>query len=87
MLKSYPDKRLLPQSRKATRTMTDIKEKAIRNETICRGCDNPKSKGLVVCWNCFKYRKDVTPFKYFDGSLEEWLREVHKLPPVRFGVN
>ena len=31
---------------------------------------------LIVCWPCFKYRDDIVPFKYFDGTFEEWLERV-----------
>ena len=44
-----------------------------RNQTTCAGCGRQKDIGLVVCWDCFKYRQDVTPFKYFDGYIEDWL--------------
>lgn len=44
------------------------------NETkICPGCDREMSRYLKVCWGCFKYREDVTPLKYYEGSLEEWV--------------
>ena len=45
-----------------------------RKETKCRGCGKPKTKGCIVCWDCFKYRTDITPFKEFTGSLEDWLQ-------------
>lgn len=45
---------------------------------ICPGCDKESDSGGQVCWNCFKYRTDITPFKYFDGSLEEWLARIPK---------
>lgn len=32
-----------------------------RNQTTCAGCGRQKDIGLVVCWDCFKYRQDVTP--------------------------
>lgn len=46
---------------------------AARRETNCRGCGNEKSLGMIVCWTCFKYRDDVIPYKYFDGTLQDWL--------------
>lgn len=49
-----------------------------RQETNCRGCNRSKKTGLVVCWDCFKYRKDITPVKYFNEFLEAWLLQ---LPP------
>lgn len=54
----------------------------IRNETTCRGCGKPKEIGLIVCWNCFKYRPN--PFKYFRNDTPEacrldlWLEEIGK---------
>jgi hypothetical protein len=54
-------------------------ERAMRNETKCRGCGSSKSVGCVVCWDCFKYRKQL-PFKYYEGTLQEWLDAVHALP-------
>ena len=44
-----------------------------RHKTVCCGCGKAKSIGIIVCWGCFKYRQDITPFKYFDGSLSEWV--------------
>ncbi len=52
----------------------DQREMKARQATICEGCDKPKDKGLVVCWGCFKYRDNA--FKYFDGSLDEWLEDI-----------
>lgn len=50
-----------------------ITEEQAREMADCVGCGKVKSKGLVVCWDCFKYRKDVTPLKYFPGELSQWL--------------
>ena len=50
-------------------------EEQMRNETFCRGCQGPKDRGLVVCWPCFKYRKDITPLKYWAGDVGSWLAE------------
>ena len=46
-----------------------------RQETTCRGCGQPKEVGLLVCWTCFKYRKD-NPFKYWKGTLRTWLAAI-----------
>jgi len=54
----------------------DELETIARTETVCRGCNEPKATGLIVCWPCFKYREDIVPFKYFDGTLSEWLQTV-----------
>lgn len=43
-----------------------------REETICRGCGSDKETGMVVCWDCFKYRRN--PLKEFDGSFTEWVK-------------
>jgi hypothetical protein len=55
-------------------------ESDARLSQICPGCDKPKGLELVVCWDCFKYRADVTPFKYFEGKeddpLKEWLEYI-----------
>ena len=48
----------------------------VRTETICRGCGEAKGTGLLVCWTCFKYREDIVPFKYFRGTLTEWLEAI-----------
>lgn len=39
----------------------------------CEGCGGEKQLGLVVCWECFNRRKDVTPLGDFEGSYTEWL--------------
>ena len=59
-------------------TMTTIDIEQARLSHTCPACGKPKSLELVVCWNCFKYRTDKTPFKYFEGKdsnnpLQEWL--------------
>jgi len=43
-----------------------------RKEIVCKGCGKDKGLGLVVCWECF--RGGLTPFKYFNGSVLEWLK-------------
>ena len=55
-----------------------------RTMEVCPACGAPKDIGTVVCWDCFGHRQDTTPFKYFDGSLNEWLAELGRalvLPP------
>lgn len=51
-------------------------ERLLRNEPRCRGCGKPKPPQTRVCWQCFKYRTDVTPLKNFDGDLAAWLDHV-----------
>jgi hypothetical protein len=51
-------------------------EEQARTETVCRGCGGEKELELIVCWPCFKYRDDIVPFKYFDGTFTEWLERV-----------
>ena len=54
---------------------------AMRKETFCRGCGNDKGMtNMLVCWDCFKRRKDITPLKYA-GEVHEWLETL----PVVFG--
>jgi hypothetical protein len=52
---------------------SDITEEKARKLKLCPKCQHPKSEGLVVCWNCFKYIQN--PFKYSNLSLEEWLKK------------
>ena len=54
-------------------------EEQARKETTCRGCGTVKELGMVVCWQCFKYRQDVTPLKYFQGEFSDWLRSISYL--------
>ena len=51
----------------------DTMEEQARQEPFCVGCGRPKSIGLIVCWHCFKSRRDITPFKYYEGSFSDWL--------------
>lgn len=53
-------------------------DQACRNMDICPGCDKAKDpeQQLAVCWDCFKYRQDVTPLKYSGLSLGEWLEMI-----------
>lgn len=54
----------------------DKKEEKIRNSKKCVGCGKEKQTGCMVCWDCFKYRDN--PFKYFTGSLTNWLKAIKK---------
>ena len=56
-------------------TETMLPESYARTLSICPGCGKPKQIGCVVCWDCFKYRTDIKPLKYFDGSLADWLNK------------
>ncbi len=52
-----------------------------RTLRTCPGCGQPKEVGLIVCWDCFKDRKDlpagVPPFKWWaSSSLNSWLRAI-----------
>lgn len=49
-------------------------EQDIRESGTCPGRDKIKSVMALLCWDCFKYRKDILPFKYFNGDLKEWLK-------------
>jgi len=40
-------------------------EAEAREATVCPGCGKAKETGLIVCWQCFKYRTDCTPMKYW----------------------
>lgn len=52
-----------------------------RIAAICAGCQCTKDVGLLVCWNCFKYRSDLTPYRYFyeagRGDFLAWLAYVN----------
>lgn len=51
----------------------DIEEVA-RLSPICI-CGARKSlPRMSVCWDCFKYRKDVVPLKYSGLSYAEWVK-------------
>lgn len=43
-------------------------EEQARKATTCPGCGKAKDTGLIVCWHCFKYRTDCTPFKYWTAG-------------------
>ena len=48
----------------------------VRTLTTCPGCGGPKQLGCIVCWPCFKHRTDgVISFKYYAGSLVDWLNQ------------
>ena len=53
-----------------------VTENELRRQTVCQGCGGQKDVGCVVCWDCFKYRQDVMPFKWFQGDINEWLEMV-----------
>ena len=36
-------------------------------------CGNAKELNCVCCWDCFK--RGPLPFKYFDGTFEQWQTE------------
>jgi hypothetical protein len=55
--------------------MTEREEKyedKHREATTCAGCGEEKQRGLVVCWDCFKYRPNA--YKYSSLALAPWLR-------------
>lgn len=54
----------------------DDLEDLARPETFCRGCGEVKIVGMLVCWNCFKYRTDITPLKHYKGTFAGWLETV-----------
>ena len=61
--------------KKPVGSITDemLPESHLRSLTTCCGCGKPKDIGLVVCWECFKYRQDITPLKYDGRSVADWL--------------
>lgn len=49
-------------------------EHEARLSPVCRGCGGTKDSGegaCIVCWSC--WRDPTYPFKYFQGTLQEWL--------------
>ena len=50
---------------------------ACRRNTRCIACGKEKDSGIIVCWSCFKYRKDN--FKNSDLSLIKWLEKIGKI--------
>jgi hypothetical protein len=57
--------------------MTPTLEDTQREKTTCIACGEDKSIGLVVCWDCFKYRKN--PYKNTNLELREWLKVINNL--------
>lgn len=53
----------------------DNKEQEYRDMDTCIVCKQEKSAGLIVCWDCYKYREDMTPFKYYKGTIEDYIKE------------
>ena len=54
-------------------------ERDARLMDTCMGCGSEKSSGegaCIVCWNCWRHEK--LPFKYYGGTLEQWLKEITK---------
>lgn len=47
-------------------------DKVARDSSHCLGCGQPKDKGLVVCWHCFKYTGVKIPFKNYYGDIKQW---------------
>ena len=70
-----------------TKIELKLTEEEIRRETICRGCGKEKEEGLIVCWHCFKHRKDIIPYKYFEDDFDKWLKMVKKAGEVKNGNN
>jgi hypothetical protein len=57
-------------------------EEGQRSKTTCVGCGSHKDIGLIICWSCFKYRDDIPVFKYYQGSLREWLADISPEKPA-----
>ena len=72
--------------KKPTGPITDdmVPEAHLRQLSVCCGCGGSKNVGCVVCWDCFKYRKDITPLKYDGRSVADWLNanEIGLLVPT-----
>ena len=51
-------------------------ENSYRKNPVCVGCGNKKGLDTLVCWDCFKH--PVHPFKFYDGSITEWLKSINK---------
>lgn len=65
-------------SEQAMSTNEKLVEQA-KTETICKGCGEPKDVGMIVCWECFKYRTDITSLKYYEGTFAGWLETTKEL--------
>lgn len=63
---------------------TQSVEDMARDSQICV-CGEEKTKGALVCWDCFKRREDVTPLKYFGRPYGEWLQTLPQLVQIERG--
>ena len=52
-------------------------ETDLRKSTLCKGCGKSKSIGLVVCWDCFKYRDDN--YKNSGLNITDWLEKINQI--------
>jgi len=55
----------------------EITEIQARQSEKCLACGNPKAKGLLICWKCFKLGDN--PLKYSSLSFNEWLKTLNKI--------
>lgn len=55
-------------------TTEKLSSDTARTLTHCPACTNEKAIGLVVCWPCFKYRKNN--LKNSGLELSEWLESL-----------
>ena len=74
---------------KATKERPVLTSDEARRLTTCPACGAEKTTGCIVCWNCFKYRTDKTPLKYYEGSkkeddLQDWLDYVNEPTAINF---
>jgi len=53
-----------------------LTEEEARQMNTCPACGKEKEKGLIVCWDCFKYR--INAFKYSKLDLSDWLEELNE---------
>lgn len=44
-----------------------------RAASVCSGCLGKKKLGRLVCWRCYRFRKDITPYKFWTGRFEAWI--------------
>lgn len=49
----------------------------LREQTVCKGCKQEKNIGTVLCWDCYKYRKDS--YKYSGLEIADWLNKINKI--------
>jgi len=55
----------------------DYKQEEIaRKSEICPACNKEKNKGLIVCWDCFKYREN--PLKYSFLPFAKWIKTINQ---------